>query len=114
MAELVLSTVGQALGARLPGVLGSIGATLGRAAGAYIGSSIDQQLFGAPRRSVGAQGGDARHRTLHRQRLQSWAKPPSVSHCETARSSPPVNVRVRRTYAAASSAPATSPAATQP
>lgn len=73
MAELVLSTVGQALGARLPGVLGSIGATLGRAAGAYIGSSIDQQLFGAPRRSEGARLTD-----LHIQGSTEGASIPAV------------------------------------
>ncbi|MGD9815056.1 MAG: glycoside hydrolase/phage tail family protein [Hyphomonadaceae bacterium] len=49
MAELVLSTVGQALGSRLPGALGALGATLGRAAGAMLGGVIDQQLFGARR-----------------------------------------------------------------
>jgi hypothetical protein len=46
MAELVLSTIGRAIGARLPGVLGTIGAALGQAGGARLGSAIDQQLFG--------------------------------------------------------------------
>lgn len=55
MAELVLSTIGRAVGARLPGVFGQIGATLGRAGGAVIGRSIDQQLFGARTRYEGAR-----------------------------------------------------------
>ena len=50
MAELVLSSVGQALGSRLPGALATIGSALGRAGGALLGRTIDQQLFGVRRR----------------------------------------------------------------
>lgn len=46
MAELVLSTVGRAIGASLPGVLGTIGAVVGQVGGAMLGSAIDRQLFG--------------------------------------------------------------------
>lgn len=46
MAELVLSTVGRAVGASLPGVWGTIGAVVGRGVGSMIGSAIDNQLFG--------------------------------------------------------------------
>lgn len=55
MAELVLSGVGQALGARLPGALGALGSALGRAGGALLGRSIDQQLFGTRIRREGAR-----------------------------------------------------------
>ncbi|MEQ1809097.1 MAG: glycoside hydrolase/phage tail family protein [Terricaulis sp.] len=47
MAELVLSTVGRAVGASLPGVWGTIGSIVGRGVGSMIGSAIDNQLFGA-------------------------------------------------------------------
>lgn len=46
MAELVLSTVGRAIGAALPGVFGTVGAVLGQVGGAMLGSAIDRQLFG--------------------------------------------------------------------
>jgi hypothetical protein len=55
MAELVLSSVGRAIGARLPGALGTIGSALGRAGGALLGRAIDQQLFGAAGRYEGAR-----------------------------------------------------------
>ncbi len=55
MAELVFSTIGQAVGSRLPGVLGTIGGALGQAGGAMLGRSIDQQLFGETRRYEGAR-----------------------------------------------------------
>lgn len=45
MAELVLSTLGNAIGARI----GSLGAALGRTAGALVGRSIDRQVFGSRR-----------------------------------------------------------------
>jgi len=47
MAELVLSTVGRAVGGALPGVFGTFGAVLGRLGGAMLGSAIDRQVFGA-------------------------------------------------------------------
>ncbi|MEZ5961998.1 MAG: glycoside hydrolase/phage tail family protein [Hyphomonadaceae bacterium] len=47
MAELVLSTIGRAVGGSLPGVFGTVGAALGRLGGAMIGSAIDRQIFGA-------------------------------------------------------------------
>lgn len=55
MAELVFSTIGQAVGSRLPGMLGTIGGTLLQAGGAMLGRSIDQQLFGETRRYEGAR-----------------------------------------------------------
>jgi hypothetical protein len=73
MAELVLSTIGQAIGARLPGVLGSIGAALGRAGGAYLGRSIDQQLFGGLPHREGARLTD-----LHLQGSTEGASIPAV------------------------------------
>jgi hypothetical protein len=73
MAELVLSTIGNALGASLPGALGSIGAVLGRTAGALIGRSIDQQLFGPRRHSEGARLTD-----LHLQASTEGASIPAV------------------------------------
>jgi hypothetical protein len=73
VAELVLSTVGQALGSQLPGALGSIGAALGRAGGAYLGRSIDQQLFGAVPHYRGARLTD-----LHVQGSTEGASIPAV------------------------------------
>lgn len=73
MAELVLSTAGRALGARLPGVLGSVGATLGRMAGAQLGSAIDQQLFGAALRRQGPRLTD-----IHLQASTEGASLPAV------------------------------------
>lgn len=46
MAELVLSTVGRAVGASLPGVWGSFGAVVGRSVGSMLGASIDNRIFG--------------------------------------------------------------------
>ncbi|MBI3437828.1 MAG: glycoside hydrolase/phage tail family protein [Proteobacteria bacterium] len=73
MAELVLSTAGEALGAQLPGALSSIGAALGRAGGAYLGRSIDQQLFGASQHYRGARLTD-----LHIQGSTEGASIPAV------------------------------------
>ncbi|MBC7767548.1 MAG: glycoside hydrolase/phage tail family protein [Phycisphaerales bacterium] len=73
MAELVLSTVGQALGRRLPGALSSIGSTLGQVAGSYLGRSIDQQIFGAGRGYEGARLTD-----LHIQASTEGASLPTV------------------------------------
>jgi hypothetical protein len=73
MAELVLSTIVIALGARLPGALGSIGAMLGSTAGALIGRSIDQQLFGPRRHHEGARLTD-----LHLQASTEGASIPAV------------------------------------
>jgi hypothetical protein len=73
MAELVLSTAGRALGASLPGVFGTIGATLGRIGGAYLGRSIDQALFGTSRTIEGARFSD-----LHLQGSTEGASMPVV------------------------------------
>jgi hypothetical protein len=73
MAELVLSTVGRAVGSRLPGVWGQIGATLGQAGGAALGRAIDQQLFGA---KVSREG--ARLTDLHLQGSTEGASVPVV------------------------------------
>jgi len=55
MAELILSSVGQALGSQLPGALSQFGAALGRAGGAYLGRALDQQIFGGVREYEGAR-----------------------------------------------------------
>jgi hypothetical protein len=73
MAELVLTTVGQAIGGRLPGVLGTFGAALGRAGGALLGRAIDQHLFGTSRRYEGARLTD-----LHLQGSTEGASIPTV------------------------------------
>ncbi|MGH6950589.1 MAG: baseplate multidomain protein megatron, partial [Vitreimonas sp.] len=73
MAELVLSTVGQSVGASLPGVWGSIGAALGRAGGAWLGRSIDQQLFGLTPHHEGPRLTD-----LHLQGSTEGASVPAV------------------------------------
>jgi len=73
VAELVLSTIGQALGSRLPGVFSSIGAALGRAGGAALGRSIDQQLFGENFRREGARLTD-----LHIQGSTEGASIPAI------------------------------------
>ncbi len=70
MAELVLSTVGQAVGGR---VFGAIGATLGRIGGSVLGRHIDQQLFGARRQYEGARLTD-----LHLQGSTEGASIPAV------------------------------------
>lgn len=70
MAELVLSTIGQAVGGR---VFGSIGATLGRMGGAYLGRQVDQQLFGVARQYEGARLTD-----LHLQGSTEGASIPAV------------------------------------
>ncbi len=73
MAELILSTAGQAVGASLPGALSGIGRVLGQAAGAYIGRSIDQSLFGE---TVQRQG--ARLTGLHIQASSEGASIPAL------------------------------------
>jgi hypothetical protein len=73
VAELVLSSVGRAIGASLPGVLGTIGATLGRIGGAYLGRTIDQSLFGVSRTYEGARLSD-----LHLQGSTEGASIPAV------------------------------------
>jgi hypothetical protein len=73
MAELVLSTLGRAAGASLPGVWGAIGATLGRIGGAYLGRSLDQALFGSNRTIEGARLSD-----LHLQTSIEGASMPVV------------------------------------
>lgn len=55
MATLILTAAGQALGGGVAGLLGlsgigaTLGAGLGKAAGAVLGSTLDQQLFGSSR-----------------------------------------------------------------
>lgn len=74
MAELVLSTIGQALGARIvPAAFRAIGSTLGRIGGAYIGRAIDDELFGETRRSEGARLTD-----LHLQGSTEGASIPAI------------------------------------
>jgi hypothetical protein len=54
LAQLILSTVGAAVGARIaPAALRTLGASLGRAAGSAVGARIDAALFDEPRRVEG-------------------------------------------------------------
>lgn len=54
MAELILSTAGQALGSWIaPDSLSAMGGTVGRMAGSYLGARIDNQIFGETRRVEG-------------------------------------------------------------
>ena len=73
MAELILSTIGNAIGSRLPGALSSIGATVLQTAGSLIGRSIDQQLFGPRHHREGARLTD-----LHLQASTEGASIPAV------------------------------------
>jgi hypothetical protein len=73
MAELVLSTIGKAIGSRLPGALSQIGAALLQAGGAALGRSIDQQLFGPKLRHEGARLTD-----LHLQASTEGASIPAI------------------------------------
>ena len=74
MAELVLSTIGQALGARIvPAAFRAIGATLGRIGGAYLGRAIDNEAFGETRHSEGARLTD-----LHLQGSSEGASIPAI------------------------------------
>jgi hypothetical protein len=73
MAQLILSNIGRSLGSRLPGAWSSFGAALGEAAGSYLGSAIDQRLFGPSRRYEGARLTD-----LHIQGSTEGASIPAV------------------------------------
>jgi|CXWL01.1.fsa_nt_gi hypothetical protein len=73
MAELVFSTIGQAIGSRLPGAFSAIGAALGQAGGALLGRAVDQQLFGVTTRHEGARLTD-----LHLQGSTEGASIPAV------------------------------------
>lgn len=73
MAELVLSSVGNALGARLPGALGVIGGIAGAAGGAILGRAIDDAVFGARIRREGPRLAD-----FHVQASSEGASIPAV------------------------------------
>jgi hypothetical protein len=73
MAQLVFSTIGRAIGSELPGIYGTIGAVVGRVAGAALGSAIDQRLFGATARYEGPRLTD-----LHIQGSTEGASIPAV------------------------------------
>jgi len=73
MAEIVLSTIGRAIGSRLPGALSQFGAQLGRAAGAALGRQIDQRIFGDTRNYQSARLTD-----LHLQGSTEGASIPAV------------------------------------
>lgn len=73
MAQLIFSTIGEAIGSRLPGVWGQIGAIVGSTAGSLIGRSIDQQLFGPRFRREGPRLTD-----LHLQASSEGASIPAV------------------------------------
>ncbi|GAM98869.1 genetransfer agent host specificity protein [alpha proteobacterium U9-1i] len=74
MAELIFSTIGETLGARLaPAALRTLGSALGRVGGAMLGRSIDQRLFGETARYEGARLTD-----LHVQSSTEGASMPAV------------------------------------
>lgn len=74
MAELVLSTLGRAVGARVaPTALRSAVSALGQAAGASLGRSIDQRVFGPSQRIEGARLTD-----LHLQASSEGASIPVI------------------------------------
>jgi hypothetical protein len=73
MAELVLSSVGQAIGSRLPAAFATIGSALLRAGGAALGRSIDQRLFGSSSHYEGARLTD-----IHLQGSTEGASIPAV------------------------------------
>ncbi|MBL8548376.1 MAG: glycoside hydrolase/phage tail family protein [Hyphomonadaceae bacterium] len=74
MAQLILSTVGAAIGrSLLPPALQAIGATLLGAAGAAIGQRVDTQIFGATRRAEGPRLSD-----LHIQSSTEGASIPAI------------------------------------
>lgn len=77
MAELVLSTLGGAVGARVaPLALRAIGGALGRVGGALLGRAIDDRLFGETRHREGARLTD-----LHLQGSTEGASIPAVYGC---------------------------------
>ncbi|MEQ1817365.1 MAG: glycoside hydrolase/phage tail family protein [Terricaulis sp.] len=73
MAELVLSTVGRAVGASLPGVWGAVGSLVGRTIGSMLGASIDNRLFGVSTTREGPRLTD-----LHLQASTEGASIPAV------------------------------------
>lgn len=73
MAELVLSSVGQAIGSRLPAAFAGLGSAVLRAGGAALGRSIDQRLFGASSHYEGARLTD-----IHLQGSTEGASIPAV------------------------------------
>ena len=73
MAQMILSNVGNYLGSQLPGVWSSVGGMLGQAAGAAIGSAIDQRLFGQTLHRQGARLTD-----LHVQTSSEGASIPAL------------------------------------
>ncbi|MGE0828024.1 MAG: glycoside hydrolase/phage tail family protein [Hyphomonadaceae bacterium] len=74
MAQLVLSTIGQAIGSRLaPAAFRAVGAQIGRALGSTLGRSIDDQIFGTARRAQGPRLTD-----LHTQGSTEGASIPCV------------------------------------
>lgn len=73
MAELVLSTVGRAVGASLPGVWSAVGSFVGRTVGSMLGSAIDSRLFGVSTTREGPRLTD-----LHLQASTEGASIPAV------------------------------------
>lgn len=73
MAELVLSSVGRAVGGALPGVWGAVGSLVGRTAGSILGSAIDNRLFGTSTTREGPRLTD-----LHLQASTEGASIPAV------------------------------------
>jgi hypothetical protein len=74
LAQLVLSNIGQAFGARVaPAALRTFGAAIGQAGGAMLGRSIDQRLFGESMRYEAARLTD-----LHIQASTEGASIPAV------------------------------------
>lgn len=74
MAELILSTIGHAVGSRLaPTAFAAIGGALGQAAGAVLGRGVDARIFGEARHSEGPRLTD-----LHLQGSTEGASIPAV------------------------------------
>ncbi|MES1157223.1 MAG: glycoside hydrolase TIM-barrel-like domain-containing protein [Alphaproteobacteria bacterium] len=74
MAELILSTIGQAIGGRVaPAAFAAVAAQIGRFAGATLGRSIDERLFGTTRRYAGPRLTD-----LHVQGSTEGASIPAI------------------------------------
>lgn len=73
MAELVFSTVGRAIGSRLPAAFRAIGTALLQAGGAQLGRGVDQRLFGPKLHGEGPRLTD-----LHIQGSTEGASMPAV------------------------------------
>ncbi len=73
MAELVLSSVGRAIGGSLPGVWGAVGSFVGRSVGSILGSAVDNRIFGSSTTREGPRLTD-----LHLQASTEGASIPAI------------------------------------